>query len=234
VVGGWRRFLVQRDERRSSQCLPWVSLTLVVIAVAVMPLGSLSGWLQYDRTAVENGQLWRIVTCQLTHWSWNHLLWDAAALALLGSVLERIDRRAMLVCLGISGLVVPAVVHFGLPELVTYRGLSGIDSAVFVLLAVLLLRQGWAEGDHLWTAACLTMLAGFTAKIGFEVVTAGTLFVDAQACNMLPVPWVHVAGGLLGAACGLLGKSRSPLCRLSRPSHSGLPPRREVSGHARA
>jgi rhomboid family GlyGly-CTERM serine protease len=182
--------------------LPGVSLILVAVALAVMPLDSLATWLEYDRAAVDGGQLWRLLTCQLTHWSWDHLFWDAAALLLLGWVLEREDRRSMLVCLSLSAVLIPALVHFGQPGLATYRGLSGIDSAVFVLLAVVLLRKCLADGDRVWTLACVMMLAAFTGKIGFELVSGGTLFVDSEASRMLPVPLVHVLGGALGAACG--------------------------------
>jgi rhomboid family GlyGly-CTERM serine protease len=187
--------------------LPAITLVLVVAAVTVMPFDALTSWLQYDRAAVDGGQLWRLLTCQLTHWSWDHLFWDAAALLFLGRVLEREERRSLLVCLGLSAVLIPAVVHFSLPDLATYRGLSGLDSAVFVLLAVTLLRRCYIDGDRLWTWACVAMLVGFTAKVGFEVISGGTLFVDSEAARMLPVPLVHVVGGVLGACCGIRGTS---------------------------
>ena len=196
---------------RSTTRLPWISLALVTTALAVMPLEGMTAWLQYDRAAVDGGELWRLLTCQLTHWSWEHLFWDAAALLFLGWVLEREALRSMLICLGLSAILIPAVVHFGLPELTTYRGLSGIDSAVFVLLAVTLFRTCQADGDRLWTWACVATLTGFTAKVGFEFLSGGTLFVDAQAARMLPVPLVHVVGGVLGAACGWLAEKTPPM-----------------------
>lgn len=185
--------------------LPVASLLLALAAVLVLPFDSLSSWFQYDRTAVNAGQLWRLLTCQLTHWSWDHLFWDAAALLFLGWVLERQDRRSLLTCLGLTAVLIPAVVHICLPDLATYRGLSGIDSAVFVLLAVRLFRRFHADGDRLWAWACVVMLAAFTAKVGFELISGGTLFVDSASSGMLPVPLVHVVGGFLGAGCGWFG-----------------------------
>ena len=191
----------------SASWLPSVSLILVAVAVTIMPFDTLASWLQYDRAAVDGGQLWRLLTCQFTHWSWDHLFWDAAALLFLGWVLEREDHRSLLVCLGLSAVLIPTVVHFGLPDLATYRGLSGIDSAVFVLLAVTLLRRCYADGDRLWTWACVAMLVGFAAKVGFELISGGTLFVDSEASRMQPVPLAHVVGGMLGASCGWIGES---------------------------
>jgi rhomboid family GlyGly-CTERM serine protease len=193
---------IRTESNDQTRRLPNISLALVAAAVAIMPFDTVTSWLQYDRAAVDGGQLWRLLTCQFTHWSWDHLFWDAAALLFLGWVLEREDRRSLLICLGLSVVLIPAVVHFGLPDLATYRGLSGIDSAVFVLLAVTLLRKCYADGDRLWTWACVAMLVGFSAKVGFELVSGSTLFVDSEAAQMLPVPLVHVVGGVLGAACG--------------------------------
>ena len=183
--------------------MPVVSLALVAVATMAMPLESLVAWLQYDRAAVEAGQLWRLLTCQLAHWSWDHLFWDAAALLFLGWILERDDRRVLLCCIGLSAVLIPLVVHLGLPELATYRGLSGLDSAVFVLLAVTLFRKCRAEGDRLWAWGCVAMLLAFAVKVGYEVVSGGALFVDSDAAGMLPVPLVHVVGGVVGLACGM-------------------------------
>ena len=198
------QYIRRIEDRGQTYDLPFVSLLLALAAIVVLPAASLSGWLQYDRAAVDGGQIWRLATCQLTHWSWDHLFWDAAALVGLGWVLEREDRRSTLICLGLSIVLIPAAVHFGLPELATYRGLSGIDSAVFVLLAVTLFRRCHAEGDRLWAWACVAMLVGFAAKIGFEMVSGGTLFVDAAASQMQPVPLAHVVGGMVGGASGWL------------------------------
>lgn len=186
--------------------LPGISLILVAAAVAAMPFEAINSRLQYDRAAVGDGQIWRLLTCQLTHWSWDHLFWDAAALLLLGWVLERENRRSLLICLGLSVVLIPVVVHFALADLAAYRGLSGIDSAIFVLLAVTLFRKCRAERDRLRTWACAAMLVGFTAKIAFELVAGTALFVDAEASQMIPVPLAHVVGGILGAVCGWCGK----------------------------
>jgi hypothetical protein len=56
--------------------------------------------------------------------------------------------------------------------------------------------------------------AGFAAKVAFEMVTGGTLFVDSTAAGMTPVPLAHIVGGLVGLACGLWPQIRGELsCR---------------------
>jgi hypothetical protein len=92
----------------------------------------------------------------------------------------------------------------------TYRGLSGIDSALFALLAALIARRAIMEKD--WSRLALATLVsiGFAAKIGFELSTGGTLFVNSTAAGMIPVPLAHVVGGIIGLGIGLMPV---PVCR---------------------
>jgi rhomboid family GlyGly-CTERM serine protease len=196
--------------KSAAKHLPGVSLALGAAACLIMAFPSLADWLQYDRSAVTEGQLWRIATCHLTHWSLDHLFWDVAALLFLGFVIEQDQRRRLLTCMGLSAVSIPLAVYVCMPELSTYRGLSGIDSAVFMLLAITLLSDSWEQQDWGWTLVCTALIVGFAAKTGFEFVTGTTLFVDATAAEMLPVPLAHVIGAGIGVLCGVQWK-RQPL-----------------------
>lgn len=198
-----RPIATPRKSKSALGRLPGVSLLLVAAACLVMALPSLADRLQFDRAAVAQGELWRIATCHLTHWSFEHLFWDAAALLFLGFVIEHDNRRRLLMCMGLSAVLIPLVVYAWMPELSTYRGLSGIDSAVFMLLATALLSDSWAQRDWGWTLVCTAVVGGFAAKTGFEFLTGDTLFVDATAAEMLPVPMAHVIGAGIGVLCGV-------------------------------
>ncbi|MGD9127901.1 MAG: rhombosortase [Planctomycetia bacterium] len=188
--------------------LPFISLALAVAACLVMVFPSLADLLQYDRSSIAGGQWWRIATCHLTHWSLDHLFWDAIVLLVIGFVIERDNLRRLLTCMGLSAVLIPLAVWTCMPELPTYRGLSGIDSAVFMLLAVTLLHESWARRDRGWILICTAMIIGFTAKAGFEFLTGTTLFVDAAEANMLPVPLAHLIGAAIGVLCAVPWKSR--------------------------
>ncbi len=211
---------VHRRLKSAARHLPGVSLALGAAACLIMAFPSLADWLQYDRSAVVEGQLWRIATCHLTHWSLDHLFWDVIALLFLGFVIEQDKRRRLLTCMGLSAVSIPLAVYVCMPELSTYRGLSGIDSAVFMLLAIILLRDSWEQrdrgwGDRGWTLVCTALIVGFAAKTGFEFVTGTALFVDATAAEMLPVPLAHVIGAGIGVLCGVQWKPRPQLQRLA-------------------
>ncbi|GMU24687.1 MAG: hypothetical protein AMXMBFR13_47600 [Phycisphaerae bacterium] len=64
--------------------------------------------LQYERTGLAAGELWRIVSCHLTHFSLEHLFWDVIMFAAVGALCERRSPRRFLACLAGAGVVIPA------------------------------------------------------------------------------------------------------------------------------
>jgi rhomboid family GlyGly-CTERM serine protease len=184
--------------------LPGASLLLVAFAVMASLLPGVAGWLQYDRVAIAHGALWRLVTSHFVHWSGEHLFWDGLALGLLGWMCERERVPRLLSAIGAAAVLIPLSLWIAEPQMTTYRGLSGIDSTLFALLAAYLARQACAGKD--WSRLGLVALvsAAFAAKIGFELCTGSTVFVDSAAAGMTPVPLAHVVGGLIGLLAGII------------------------------
>ena len=187
--------------------LPVASLLFVGFALAVSVVPGVADWLQFDRHAIARGELWRLVTSHYVHWSGDHLFWDTLALGILGWLCERDGVRPFLRCVAVSAVLIPLALCFAAPQMATYRGLSGIDSALFALLAVRVGRQSLSEKDWLKLSIAGIISGGFAAKVGFEYVTGATLFVDSTAAAMTPVPLAHVVGGLVGIVCGLRDRS---------------------------
>lgn len=186
--------------------LPGVSLLLVAFAVTVSLVPGVATWMQYDRLAVADGALWRLMTSHFVHWSAEHLFWDVLALGVLGWFCERESAGRFLQCVVVSAVLIPAILWFAEPDMATYRGLSGIDSALFGMLATRIIREAAVEQDWSRLGAAGLVALGFAAKVGFELVTGSTLFVDSSAAGMTPVPLAHIVGGLVGLFCGLTGQ----------------------------
>ncbi|MFH1528704.1 MAG: rhombosortase [Bacteroidota bacterium] len=111
--------------------LPSVALLLAGAAAAIYANSDLTVWLQYDRAAIASGELWRLVTCHWTHWSVDHLLWDAVVFGFLAVLCERDGRLRLVACLLVAATLIPIGLWWSHPQMLTYRGLSGIDSALF-------------------------------------------------------------------------------------------------------
>jgi len=158
-------------------------LTLAALAAALFD-GSL---FELQR----GGDAWRIVTCHFTHFTHEQLAWDVLAFLVLGIACERRSRTAFHATLLASAIVIPLAVLAFDPRIETYRGLSGLDSALFALLVVSTRNR--------------FLGAAFAAKIAFELATGGAVFVG----DITVVPVAHVAGAITGAISGqLLRKSK--------------------------
>ena len=184
--------------------LPVASLLFIVLAIALYALPGTSNCLQYDRSAIAHGEVWRALTGHMVHWSANQLFWDGLALGFLGWLCERNSVASFLQCFLLSALLISLTLWFAAPWMTTYRGLSGIDSALFALVAVRLGREAFF--DRQWFKLTLVGIVGggFVSKVAYEFVSGATLFVDSSAGGMVPVPLAHVVGAIAGLICGLM------------------------------
>ncbi len=177
-----------------------VSLTLCLAAIAgvIALVPEAAALLQFDRHAVASGYWWQVFSGHFVHWNHEHLFWDLSVFVVLGSICECRDRRRYVLTLIAAGLSIPLVVWALVPGLQTYRGLSGLDTALFALLAIGIVQEKWRERQWTWMLLIGGLLAAFASKTGFELFTGGTIFVDANAANFQPVPLAHVVGAAIG------------------------------------
>lgn len=199
MKGTFHRFTTTAARR-----LPCASLLLSVAAVLIFILPSAATWFQYDRLAIAAGEIWRLVSSHWTHASGDHLFWDVLTFVLLGTLCERMSRMRFCACVLASAILIPVALWIAMPQLETYRGLSGIDSALYVLLAVTVLRDEIHGRRWGWVMALSGVFLAFIGKVGYEIATGGTIFVDSGASNMVPVPLAHCVGAAVGAVVALV------------------------------
>lgn len=181
----------------SGSPLPIWSLTLALLACFIVPASPLSQLLQFERSALAAGELWRLITCHWTHFNNEQLFWDVLAFVGFAAVCERQSRSAFFLCLLSAALVVPLAVWLTHPEILIYRGISGLDVALFLCAACTYFLDNF--GRQKWLAAALAGMAItiFLGKTCFEFASQSTLFVQQNA-DFIPIPLAHLAGGLSG------------------------------------
>ena len=190
---------------------PLTTMALALVGIAAHFQEPLSAWLTYDRTAIQAGETWRLLTGHLTHYSADHLLWDVLMFVVLGVTVERRNRVGFIVTVIASASAITAVLWLAHPQIEEYRGLSGIDSALFTQAAIYLHRDGRRLNRPLVRQISLALLVAFSLKLVYEIASGDTLFVDSSDFVSLAV--VHAAGGLVGvvsAVCTPGSVSRSP------------------------
>lgn len=179
--------------------LPLLTAALTLLALATWAIPGAATALQYDRTALASGELWRAVTGHCTHWSIDHLTWDLIVFAVFGALVEHHSRRRFASLIAGSALAISAAVWLLAPQLTHYRGLSGLDSALFAAFFAQLLRDAWGERSLLQAIVPALALLGFVGKSVYELTTGATLFV-APTAAFTAVPLAHLVGAVVGAA----------------------------------
>ena len=174
--------------RRRPFVVPW--LTLIVTALALLAQLDPATW---ELNLLVAGQPWRWLTGHLVHWDASHLAYDLLAFIALGAMAEQASRRRTVATIVLAAVAGSAAFCWFDADLVRYRGLSGIGSALFVLvLSDLALRSRGAA------IVASVGLVGFCLKIGFELVASKSLF--ASGVDWSNVPAVHLAGAAVGGS----------------------------------
>jgi rhomboid family GlyGly-CTERM serine protease len=205
--------------------------TAVWLALLLGPQLAACAWpeaaalLEYDRSAIAAGELWRLVTGHLVHWSLRHWALDASALAALAVVMARARLPGLGTIVVTAMLAISACLWFVRPDVEVYRGLSGIDSALFVGVAVGLAARLQGAGR----AVAWGCLALFGAKLLYEGATGLAIFL--QSSDVMYE--AHLVGALVGAALVGLSLVSRPLCHASSGTELGsqtskVPPEAEA------
>jgi rhomboid family GlyGly-CTERM serine protease len=169
-----------------------VGLTSVLVACAP----GAGEMLQFHRAEILAGEFWRLASGHLTHWNMEHIQWDLLMFVVLGAACEIRNPRRMRCCLIAAAANVSLVVFFLFPSVDAYRGLSGIDTALFTLLAIDLMHD--ARLDRKLAVATGGFLVGLAAKTAYEAFTGQTLFVNQQSAGFDLLVWDHITASITG------------------------------------
>ena len=185
-----RRSTPARSARSSA--VPVVTLALAAAAIIVALAPSLQRLLVLDRGRVASGELWRIVTGNLVHFSAPHLFYDLLVVVVVGWMVER-SGRTLVPVLALSSVIVGTAVLMFAPEIERYGGLSGVACALVVVHAL----NGMAA-KGLTRIAAVAILVLLAAKLAWEARTGGFLFVSDAGGAIRGVPVAHFAGAAAG------------------------------------
>jgi rhomboid family GlyGly-CTERM serine protease len=169
---------------------PVWTVALISAAVATWLFPTAAATLVQERTVIDQGQWWRLLTGSLVHYSTSHLLWNCLVIGIAGGLLECSNRKAAVTCLVGSMMLIGPGLHLCLEQMNCYAGLSGIATAMVTCLILLNLGQGW-----IWSVA----LAALAAKLLTDQFVHGFGFASFHAADVRSVPSAHLLGALAGA-----------------------------------
>ena len=174
-----------------------VTISIAAVVVISFLIPSLAGSLELNTAEHLVSQIPQVFGCHLLHWSFDHLIWDLFMFVLIGMLCERRGRGDYVVALLLSSIMIPFFVATCDPAVTSYRGLSGIDTALFAFAALLLVDESLKEKNSpaVWIYGIL--FVGMLGKTCYELAFGGTIFVNSDVFS--PVPIAHVVGGVVGS-----------------------------------
>jgi rhomboid family GlyGly-CTERM serine protease len=144
--------------------LPWAFVLTALAALVIQFHPAWRSSLLYERSAVADGQWWRLWTGHLVHFGWPHFVADTGLFLILGFILGKTQSPWFPPALVLLPLVIAAAVYFFAPDMSRYGGLSAVDLALLLFVA----GQGWQHNwkDWFWPA----VLAIYVGEIVLESV----------------------------------------------------------------
>jgi rhomboid family GlyGly-CTERM serine protease len=167
----------------------WATLSIVAAACVIFAWPQLGEIMIYRRTALQAGEVWRLWTGHLVHFSGSHLLLDAVIFAGGGIWLEWVAPRLARWFFLLAPAVISIALYVREPAMEWYAGLSGMDVGVLVLLALWQLRPETEEPRWFWIGVLLLV----ALKVFIEA-TSGRSLVAEFAPGARVVPLAHVGG----------------------------------------
>ena len=165
--------------------LPGLLIAFVCAGIQALPEFAQS-WLRYDRTGIENGEFWRLVSGHLAHLGWAHLVMNIVGLLLVTWLFAPPGRPWQWLVAILSCAVLSSIgLYLFSPQLQWYVGLSGILHGLVMAGAI----RWVASGDR----AGVWMLGLLAAKLLWE-----------QAVGALPLS-AELAGGPVAVDAHLWG-----------------------------
>jgi rhomboid family GlyGly-CTERM serine protease len=168
-------------------------LPLIIISLAVQEFPAT---FQYDRSAILEGEYWRIVTCHFVHTGWEHLLLSLIGVVLLFGLFVRLYSlfawlTGALCCM--IGISLSFLIFC--PTLEWYKGLSGLLHALLLMGIVGEIRNG----NKFYYFGLLAV----TAKLAMEYI-AGPADLTSQFTNAVVITSAHLAGAITGTMTGCI------------------------------
>ncbi len=114
-----------------------ISTVLIVIAAMIVcNVAPLSQLLVYERRAVLGGELWRLFSAPLVHFTVGHLFWDSVVFAAAGCAIHGSGFRGFWWVCGIGTVSSSILFLLFFPHLERFGGLSGPATGAVVYLCL--------------------------------------------------------------------------------------------------
>lgn len=171
--------------------LPVISLVICIAAVMVFNSTLLSSWMVFDRELILSGELWRLFTGHLAHWSASHLMLDLVAFLISAWFVESALKIKTAMLYITMALLISMVLLIGEPTLHQYGGLSGLAYGNVLFAALRLMTD---RGVLAWLAGSVLVITLGRLLLSFQAFDTDTF--SQTEISVITVPLAHLTGML--------------------------------------
>lgn len=168
-----------------------------------------------DRDALAAGEVWRLWTGHLAHFSTSHLLLDALVFALLAGALRRAGERALGRVLFLGGAALSVSLLVCDASLGRYGGLSGMNTLLLGWLAVRWIQVGGRQ-----RVLGVVLLAVVVGKFALDATGLGGPSVEFDSVAVVPSHLSHWLGLFWGIAPAVSGQVKNTFSAVRRSIQS--------------
>ncbi len=171
--------------------------TFLMIAITILFIAQwpdIQSWLAWDRNAILDGEVWRILTGNLTHTNWPHMIMNTLALAII-TFIYRIHFSARPYSLLLLALALVVGTGIIATDIQWYAGLSGVLHGLF----------GWGAVKDIQTKqkGGWLLLFGLIGKVCSEQYFGGSASSEALIGARVAIE-AHLLGAIAGIAIALI------------------------------
>lgn len=195
---------MEAAKTRLSERVPFATLILVFAAGTGTLVPSLGDFLIYNRQAILEGAVWRLLTAPLVHFSVSHLFWDALLVICSGWLIHYFRFQGFILLYLLTAVLPGCWLLTAQPNVHYYGGLSGLATAGIVFLS-LKFAVLYPKQKFIW----VIILALVFAKITVETVSGGAIFAQITDKSIQVLPSIHIIGVFSAVLVSALTRSRS-------------------------
>jgi len=168
-----------------------LTILIAVISIVAYCFPEFSDLLVYERQSILSGELWRLFTAPLVHFSKSHLFWDILVFGAAGFAIAAAGFRCFwLVC--IFAVSIPSFLFlFAFPAIERYGGLSALATGA---AAYFFLCSAYKSKKNRLIWICL--LAFISIKIIVEATMGVPLFAQSEKIPFQVLSSAHILGYL--------------------------------------
>jgi rhomboid family GlyGly-CTERM serine protease len=167
----------------------WTCLILG-LSIISYALPQVSSALIYDRLAIFEGEVWRLLSSHLVHFTKLHLFYNLMAFGVAGWIIESRGYQYFVPLCLLMAVFIGVFLLVMKPDMNYYGGLSGLASGSIYYLALFGLRE-----PQPWRLMCIVTLFLVPIKIFLEIDMSQSVFAYSGPFSLVPLS--HIIGCLV-------------------------------------